>query len=263
MKNALYQRYMKIVTPYRAVSHTSTLMKTGTLTPDEFVAAGDALIALCPRWSWSSADASRRHDFLPADKQYLVNRGVLCEKRVKDLAAEVENETETPDGWIQMGEVTSAKVVDLDEAMADDAEDFEGIDIDAIVGDTDAPTDVTLRYYDLMIVYNVYYKGVPQMFLSGFGHDGKRVLSFEEIKEDVSAEHAEKTVTYEDHPFLPGKFATIHPCQHAHMMMSFVQRLEHPEKFCAPAYLFLFLTFIHTCLPTFNLDTQPLEVADI
>jgi hypothetical protein len=40
----------------------------------EFVAAGDFLVYKFPTWKWEAGDASRRREYLPADKQYLVSR---------------------------------------------------------------------------------------------------------------------------------------------------------------------------------------------
>ena len=55
------------------------------LTPEEFVAAGDQLVHRCPTWSWAGGDPARRRPYLPADKQFLVTRGVPCRSRVAAL----------------------------------------------------------------------------------------------------------------------------------------------------------------------------------
>ena len=67
------------------ISHTSTFRQTGQITPEEFVLAGDYLVYKFPTWSWSSASSSARAvDYLPADKQYLVTRGVPCHRRLDE-----------------------------------------------------------------------------------------------------------------------------------------------------------------------------------
>jgi hypothetical protein len=43
-----------------------------TLTPEEFVLAGDYLVKTCPTWSWEAGDPSRAWPFLPPAKQYLI-----------------------------------------------------------------------------------------------------------------------------------------------------------------------------------------------
>ncbi|KAI6121895.1 autophagocytosis associated protein [Pisolithus sp. B1] len=53
---------------------------------EEFVAAGDFLTYKFPVWQWEKGDASKARDYLPADKQYLVTRGVACLRRAQSLA---------------------------------------------------------------------------------------------------------------------------------------------------------------------------------
>ena len=49
------------------------------------MAAGDQLVRRCPTWSWAGGDPARRRPYLPADKQFLVTRGVPCRSRVAAL----------------------------------------------------------------------------------------------------------------------------------------------------------------------------------
>ncbi|TIB33418.1 hypothetical protein E3P86_02982 [Wallemia ichthyophaga] len=57
-----------------------------TLTPDEFVAAGEFLTYKFPTWTWCSGDESKHRDYLPADKQYLITRNVPSLRRARDMA---------------------------------------------------------------------------------------------------------------------------------------------------------------------------------
>lgn len=42
----------------------------------------------------------------------------------------------------------------------------------------------------------------------------RKALTVEEMYEDVSQDHAKKTVTMESHPHLPGpNMASVHPCK--------------------------------------------------
>ncbi|KAK9448013.1 autophagocytosis associated protein [Limtongia smithiae] len=68
------------------VSHVSTFTETGEITPEEFVAAGDFLVYKFPTWSWSAASPSKRRDFLPADKQFLVTKHVPSHARAQASA---------------------------------------------------------------------------------------------------------------------------------------------------------------------------------
>ncbi|KAI4146479.1 MAG: hypothetical protein LQ340_005907, partial [Diploschistes diacapsis] len=42
---------------FAPVTHTSTFRKTGQITPEEFLQAGDYLVYKFPSWSWSAAGA--------------------------------------------------------------------------------------------------------------------------------------------------------------------------------------------------------------
>lgn len=67
------------------ISHTSTFRSTGQITPEEFVLAGDYLVYKFPTWSWADAsEPSRRVNYLPDGKQFLVTRGVPCHRRLDD-----------------------------------------------------------------------------------------------------------------------------------------------------------------------------------
>lgn len=45
-----------------------------SITPDEYVAAGEFLVYKFPTWQWEGGDKTKARDYLPADKQYLVQR---------------------------------------------------------------------------------------------------------------------------------------------------------------------------------------------
>lgn len=71
---------------FTPVLKQSKFKRTGVLTPEEFVVAGDHLVHQCPTWSWSAAsDPNLKKPYLPADKQYLVTKSVPCYKRCKDI----------------------------------------------------------------------------------------------------------------------------------------------------------------------------------
>jgi ubiquitin-like-conjugating enzyme ATG3 len=73
--------------------------------------------------------------------------------------------------------------------------------------------------------------------------------------EDVSAEHAEKTVTIDLHPHLPLSSASIHPCKHAHVMKKLLDNLSEGDKeISVEHYLVIFLKFIASIVPTIDYD---------
>ncbi|WJX49616.1 E2-like enzyme [Trifolium repens] len=109
------------------------------------------------------------------------------------------------------------------------------------------------RTYDISITYDKYYQ-TPRVWLTGYD-ESRMLLQPELVLEDVSQDHARKTVTIEDHPHLPGKHASIHPCRHGAVMKKIIDVLMsrgvEPE---VDKYLFLFLKFMASVIPTIEYD---------
>lgn len=109
------------------------------------------------------------------------------------------------------------------------------------------------RTYDVSITYDKYYQ-TPRVWLTGYD-ESRMLLQPELVMEDVSQDHARKTVTIEGHPHLPGKHASIHPCQHGAVMKKILDVLMsrgvEPE---VDKYLFLFLKFMASVIPTIEYD---------
>lgn len=109
------------------------------------------------------------------------------------------------------------------------------------------------RTYDVSITYDKYYQ-TPRVWLTGYD-ESRMLLQPELVLEDVSQDHAHKTVTIEDHPHLPGKHASVHPCRHGAVMKKIIDVLMsrgvEPE---VDKYLFLFLKFMASVIPTIEYD---------
>uniref|UniRef100_A0A7N0RFJ5 Autophagy-related protein 3 n=2 Tax=Kalanchoe fedtschenkoi TaxID=63787 RepID=A0A7N0RFJ5_KALFE len=109
------------------------------------------------------------------------------------------------------------------------------------------------RTYDVSITYDKYYQ-TPRVWLTGYD-ESRMLLQPELVLEDVSQDHARKTVTIEDHPHLPGKHASVHPCRHGAVMKKIIDVLMsrgvEPE---VDMYLFLFLKFVASVIPTIEYD---------
>eukprot|EP00285_Hemiselmis_virescens_P018318 CAMPEP_0173392440 /NCGR_PEP_ID=MMETSP1356-20130122/19603_1 /TAXON_ID=77927 ORGANISM="Hemiselmis virescens, Strain PCC157" /NCGR_SAMPLE_ID=MMETSP1356 /ASSEMBLY_ACC=CAM_ASM_000847 /LENGTH=113 /DNA_ID=CAMNT_0014350233 /DNA_START=62 /DNA_END=399 /DNA_ORIENTATION=- len=96
MKHAVHTVFKDAVEAVMPVSNVSQFRDKGVLTPEEFVSAGDLLVAKCPSWSWQAGEAAKAKDYLPKDKQYLVTRNVPCYRRVDALSSSVK-ETQMTD----------------------------------------------------------------------------------------------------------------------------------------------------------------------
>lgn len=109
------------------------------------------------------------------------------------------------------------------------------------------------RTYDISITYDKYYQ-TPRVWLTGYD-ESRTPLKPELVLDDVSQDHARKTVTIEDHPHLSGKHASVHPCRHGAVMKKIIdvllERGVEPE---VDKYLFLFLKFVASVIPTIEYD---------
>jgi ubiquitin-like-conjugating enzyme ATG3 len=144
--NIIYSTVNSLRDRYTPASHTSTFRKTGEITPEEFLAAGDYLVFKFPSWSWSDAEIpSKRISHLPPGKQYLVTRHVPCHRRLNDdFAGDAGHEeavveggkNSEDDGWLRTGGLTSSQPLKMREVRTvDDAGnvgDREVIDEDDI-----------------------------------------------------------------------------------------------------------------------------------
>ena len=114
-------------------------------------------------------------------------------------------------------------------------------------------TLVRTRSYDISLTYDKYYQ-TPRVWL--FGYDEERQpLTPPQIFEDIMQDYAKKTVTIEAHPHLGDAQASVHPCQHAAVMKRIVDHLVYVGG--APPitqYLFIFLKFIQSVIPTVDYD---------
>ncbi|KIY98970.1 Autophagy-related protein 3 [Monoraphidium neglectum] len=84
------------------------------------------------------------------------------------------------------------------------------------------------RTYDLYITYDqarawTYYQ-VPRFWLVGYD-EARQPLKPEQVLDDVSEDHAKKTVTLDPHPHLSVSAASIHPCRHAEVMKKLADNL--------------------------------------
>eukprot|EP00555_Chaetoceros_dichaeta_P006367 CAMPEP_0198260296 /NCGR_PEP_ID=MMETSP1447-20131203/9303_1 /TAXON_ID=420782 /ORGANISM="Chaetoceros dichaeta, Strain CCMP1751" /LENGTH=343 /DNA_ID=CAMNT_0043947927 /DNA_START=239 /DNA_END=1270 /DNA_ORIENTATION=- len=168
-----------------------------------------------------------------------------------------------------------------DNAEEDDADeyaDMEEFEDDNVIEDEAATTNtesrpdkfngddnlVKVRTYDLSLTYDKYYQ-TPRVWMMGYASsDSSQPLTGPEVMQDVMTDYANRTVTIDPHPHVAGPHASIHPCQHGAVMKTIVKNLTKAasgEEGEAPAkspsvemYLFIFLKFVSSIIPTINYD---------
>ncbi|PVU87532.1 hypothetical protein BB559_005993 [Furculomyces boomerangus] len=260
--NSIFHGVREYLNP---ILKNSKFKETGVLTPEEFVAAGDYLVYKCPTWRWESGIKGKFKDYLPKDKQFLITRNIPCLKRVNQLEQGAESEMADGD-WISTYAnhvpETANEIMEIEEVadVEDEIDDIPDID-DYCQIESDGeeqkpkhnPNILRTRTYDISITYDKYYQ-TPRVWLSGYGEDGAP-LRPKDIFDDISQEHARKTVTIEPHPHMNIQLASIHPCKHANVMKKIIERsVTGNREVRVDQYLIIFLKFISTVLPTIEYD---------
>jgi len=222
-----------------------------------------------------SRDPAKARPFLPSDKQFLITRNVPCQKRAATLGASCGEETdvypEGDEGWVatirnldltdsDAPRMTENSVPARDAASAAEAE-LDGMGVDLYDDDEGTLCDretniIKTRTYDVSISYDKYYQSA-RVWLCGYTED-RQPLSQEQVLEDISSDHALKTVTLEAHPHVSsgsGLHASIHPCKHAVVMHKLCAELANGgREVTSEQYMFLFLKFISCVIPTIEYD---------
>jgi len=269
---------------------TSAFLNKGVLTPEEYVKAGDELVFKCPTWEWESGDPKKRKPYLPDNKQYLVTRNVPCQTRVSAMESMMAMEGDVEEDWLVGNVIKSQEIEDEFDIIDDEGEiiteekkqsvtgednddddeyadmaDFEDDNIvdDEVAITTTAVKDgdnlIKVRTYDLSITYDKYYQ-TPRVWMMGYAADTHQPLTGKEMMEDVITDYANRTVTIEYHPHVAGPHASIHPCQHGKVMKTIVRNLikstegDGDEGPSVSLYLFIFLKFVSSIIPTISYD---------
>jgi ubiquitin-like-conjugating enzyme ATG3 len=247
----------------------------------------------CCRVVWVFSAVSLTLAFaLVIDKQFLVTRNVPCQTRVASMENHLATE-EAGDGedWLvsslkketnleddfdildQDGELMQKK--DDSNDAGNGGDDDEYADMDAFednnvlqdvvaasspVHDQQESNLLKVRTYDLSITYDKYYQ-TPRVWMLGKSAEGQP-LSGKEMMEDVMSDYANRTVTIENHPHLAAPHASVHPCQHGKVMKTIVKNLikasttegEEDKGPSVEMYLFIFLKFVSSIIPTISYD---------
>ncbi|XP_001353489.1 ubiquitin-like-conjugating enzyme ATG3 [Drosophila miranda] len=171
----------------------------------------------------------------------------------------VDGEDEDDDEAIDMDAFEESGMLDLvDPAVATTTRKLEAEpkSSPAAAATSEASGDSVLhtRTYDLHITYDKYYQ-TPRLWVVGYDEQ-RKPLTVEQMYEDVSQDHAKKTVTMESHPHLPGpNMASVHPCRHADIMKKIIQTVEEGGgQLGVHLYLIIFLKFVQTVIPTIEYD---------
>lgn len=96
MSYAMFNVWKGVAEYFISVPKESHFYDQGKLTPEEFVKAGDLITERCATWAWSGGEPSKRKDYLPPDKQFLITRNgeFTCFHHVTTISHSTREETD-------------------------------------------------------------------------------------------------------------------------------------------------------------------------
>ncbi|KAJ3194303.1 Arabinose-proton symporter (Arabinose transporter) [Irineochytrium annulatum] len=179
-----------------------------------------------------------------------VNIGGAVSNPLREVAAPQQDVSDIPD-MDEEGELVEAEIEEDDPANATNA----GGNDDKIL---------RTRTYDMSITYDKMHKltwillsdQTPRVWLFGYD-ENRRPLTSQQVFEDISQDHAKKTVTIETHPHENLSLASIHPCRHGNVMKRLLDQMAesgNDTELRVDQYLLLFLKFMSSVLPTMEYD---------
>ncbi|GAW80121.1 autophagy-related protein 3 [Plasmodium gonderi] len=270
VKHKIGDTYRKVYSYFKPITNSSSFAKNGTLTPAEFVDAGDFLVYKFKTWEWQDADDNRTVPYLPEGKQYLISKNVPCKHRIKDLNYIMHDVKIVENDWLLPSYEEENKATDIDEYMLnfeipprsttnkeyvdneqddhwdenDEAIDINNFDIECdFIKENDPAEFDNSEFYsksaqneNVMNIrtYDVsitYDKYYETPRIWLFGYDENgNPLKSEQIFEDILADYSYETVTYDPHPCTGVMTASIHPCRHAEAMLNIIKKWMNEEK---------------------------------
>mmetsp|Transcript_3590 Transcript_3590/g.6027 ORF Transcript_3590/g.6027 Transcript_3590/m.6027 type:complete len:314 (+) Transcript_3590:134-1075(+) len=197
----------------------------------------------------------QNNDDIEDDFDILDDEGEVITKKEpteEEKAAAAAAEEEEDDEYADMADYEDDNIIEDEAAVATAPKDGDG--------DDDNGNLVKVRTYDLSITYDKYYQ-TPRVWMMGYTASDHQPLTGSQMMEDVITDYANRTVTIENHPHVSGPHASIHPCQHGKVMKTIVRNLikssdgdDGEEGPSVNLYLFIFLKFVSSIIPTINYD---------
>ena len=191
-----------------------------------------------------------------------VNEEELPEIVDLSLQTREEEEEEEEEGEAQKEGGNDADVPDMDDEFDDEDDDAVILPTATAIakqagsanGGVEDEHIVKTRTYDISITYDKYYQ-TPRVWMNGYD-ENRLVLKPSKSLEDISADHAQKTVTIDPHPHTGVPSASIHPCKHGNVMKKLIDLAdaESGASLTVDSYLFVFLKFIASVIPTVEYD---------
>ena len=232
-KNILYNTYKNIAENVIPTLKNNNFSKTGLLTPNEFIIAGDYLVSKFPIWKWSSARKNKRVDYLPKNKQFLILKNIPY----IDSDEILNKVTDDKRDW---------NIYDLNEFK----EELEDSSEEDCINNENVMMNKT---YDVTITYDNYYR-TPRIWFFGYNKMGMP-MSYEKMIKDFSENHKKVTITIDKHPFIKVHCINVHPCKHSNVMKTIIKiKKSNNNKVLLEHYFIYFLKFVACIVPNMDFD---------
>jgi len=241
--NSIFNTYKKFADKIIPVMTNNNFVKTGMLTPNEFVKAGDYLVSNYVNWKWGEIPKNKRLSFLPKNKQMLRMKNSFGKRKIFV-------ETVDSDSWSVFDNVSKTETHTIENYNLSDLEDSDlDDDDDAVL----LANDITHKKYDITLTYDNYYR-TPRIWFNIYDNNDIP-LGYNNICEDLSIEHNKVTITMEQHPFLSVMSVSVHPCKHSDVMKKLIKiDLEHDKEINIEKYFVFFLKFVSCIIPHIDFD---------
>jgi len=178
-------------------------------------------------------------------------------------AAVLQDDSDSDEEYVDMSEFADSNLV---KAEAADAAGTTAAEAEAAATGT-AVHLLSTRMYTVSVCYDNYYQ-TPRIYFTGFSEEGGP-LTPEQMQEDVMQDYVHKTVTMESHPHLASSVPhiSVHPCRHAATMQRLLGGLLQEAAAAGVVdaeakltervgmYMFLFLKFVSSVVPTIEYDS--------
>ncbi|GAB65633.1 autophagocytosis associated protein C-terminal domain containing protein, partial [Plasmodium cynomolgi strain B] len=250
VKHKIGDTYRKVYSYFKPITNSSSFVKNGTLTPAEFVDAGDFLKTVENDWLLPSYEEENNATDIDEYMLHLEpppRSAPLQEKAHNQHDDSVEEDDEA----IDINNFDAHFDPNFDLIKEDDPAALDHAGLYSYSGQND--NVMKIRTYDVSITYDKYYE-TPRIWLFGYDENGHPLKS-EEIFEDISAEYSYETVTYDPHPCTGVMTASIHPCRHGEAMLNIVKNwMSEGKEPRHDLYLLFLLKFVSGVIPTIEYD---------
>ena len=267
--NHLFQKYKSVADKFIPELKTNDFLKTGMLTKDEFIVAGNYLTQNYSEWIWCKSDENT--PYLTFKNIQYKNINNFSIDNTNDIGNDSDDDwnictqnntdqklTETSKNKNVTKNVNNIKQTKINDTENTDLMEFEEeleYEDDATVSNSEYLQNHQRKIYDITITYDNYYR-TPRIWFHAYNYYNQPINNTE-ILNDFSIEHTNVSVTIETHPYYNLECVSVHPCKHAEAMKKLIKiELENNQTIKIDHYFIYFLKFVSCIFQTSFLILQ-------